>query len=317
MSPQRTEELSRHYEREAESTRHSLANSLNELNDRLTPGQLFDEVLTYAKSGSGTFARNFSNAVRDNPMPSLLIGAGCMMFLSEKMGITGKAADGGRAIRRVTEGSETMESPSMAETAREKVLRAKDSVKESITAVGDTIRDASQHTRETAEGMRDGVLEAVEQARQGAQSVRRRVTESAVETGEQAMIGGRQVREAARTLMHDQPMVTAGLGLALGAAIAALLPWTRWEDRLMGESSDSIKGKISDAAAEKFETVKQAAGDVVEKAKAVAEREGISSAGTAAAVVRKFAGEETGDGPAAADQMPLEGGAGEQPYRPR
>src|SRR5437660_11697191 len=78
---------SRHYAREAEVTRDRLAHSLDELNDRLTPGQVFDEMLTYAKGGGGTLFRAFTNATRENPVPSLLIGAGCMMFLSEKMGL--------------------------------------------------------------------------------------------------------------------------------------------------------------------------------------------------------------------------------------
>jgi len=78
---------SRHYAYEAEVTRDRLAHSLDELSDRLTPGQVFDEMLTYAKSGGGSFFRTFSNAARENPVPSLLIGAGCMMFLSEKMGL--------------------------------------------------------------------------------------------------------------------------------------------------------------------------------------------------------------------------------------
>ena len=99
MSPQSNEQLTRHYEREAEATRNSLASSLNDINERLTPGQLFDEVLTYAKGGGGTFARAFSNAVRENPLPSLLIGTGFMMFLSERTGIT-RRADAGYARAR-------------------------------------------------------------------------------------------------------------------------------------------------------------------------------------------------------------------------
>ena len=75
------------YEREAEATRRRLAENLDELSDRLTPGQVFDEMLTYSRAGGGTFLRAFNNAVKENPLPSLLIGAGCMMFLSEKMGL--------------------------------------------------------------------------------------------------------------------------------------------------------------------------------------------------------------------------------------
>jgi len=80
---------SRYYQHEAEATRNRLARGLDELNDRLTPGQVFDEVLTYAKGGGGTFLKALTNAARENPVPSLLIGTGCMLFLAEKMGFTG------------------------------------------------------------------------------------------------------------------------------------------------------------------------------------------------------------------------------------
>lgn len=84
------------YQREAEQARQRLANNLNELSDRLTRGQVFDEMLTYSRAGGGTFFRAFSNAMRENPLPSLMIGAGCMMFLSEKMGLMSGRANGGR-----------------------------------------------------------------------------------------------------------------------------------------------------------------------------------------------------------------------------
>jgi hypothetical protein len=79
---------SREYEREAEASRHRLAGNLRELSDRLTPGNIVDEVLSYARSGGGTFFNALTNAARDNPVPSLLIGAGLLMFLSEKTGLT-------------------------------------------------------------------------------------------------------------------------------------------------------------------------------------------------------------------------------------
>jgi hypothetical protein len=98
---------SRDYQREAEHTRRRLAEGLDELSDRLTPGQVFDEMLTYSRAGSGTFLRAFSNAMRENPLPSLLIGAGCMMFLSEKMGIArpapGNGGSSGQAMRSADE----------------------------------------------------------------------------------------------------------------------------------------------------------------------------------------------------------------------
>src|SRR5205807_636097 len=104
-----TELTAQEYEREAKATRNRLAHSLDELNDRLTPGQVFDEVLSYARGGSGTFLRALSNAARDNPIPALLIGASCMLFLSEKMGLNraisrGSGGDGSWMASHAAEG---------------------------------------------------------------------------------------------------------------------------------------------------------------------------------------------------------------------
>jgi Protein of unknown function (DUF3618) len=52
----------RAYEREAEATRHRLADTLNELHDRLTPGDILNEVLTYGRGGGGAFLRACTTA---------------------------------------------------------------------------------------------------------------------------------------------------------------------------------------------------------------------------------------------------------------
>lgn len=290
------EQLSRHYEREAEATRRSLANDLNELQDRLTPGQVFDEALTYAKAGSGTFARAFSNAVRENPFPALLIGTGCMLFMSEKMGIT-KSKSAERYTGSFAAAAETDHGPSIGERAKEKVHSAADTVKQGFAAVGDRLQDTSERVRETAQEMGEGVADAAERVKQKTRSVADRLTDTAVQTGEQARFAGRQVKDKANTLLHEQPMLMAGIGLALGAAIAALIPVTRTENRLMGETSERIKRRVRDTATQQLEAAKESAGEFVERAKTVAEREGVTTSGAAAEIVRKFsgdAGEEQG-----------------------
>lgn len=64
-------------EQDVERTRAGLARTLDELRDRLSPGQVLDQIAVWAKgSGGAEFARNLGNQVRDNPLPVLLIGAG-------------------------------------------------------------------------------------------------------------------------------------------------------------------------------------------------------------------------------------------------
>src|SRR5437016_3557709 len=64
-------------EREAERARAQVADTLDELRNRISPGQVVDEIVDYAREGGiGDFARNLGNEVRTNPLPVALIGAG-------------------------------------------------------------------------------------------------------------------------------------------------------------------------------------------------------------------------------------------------
>ena len=88
------ERSSRDYAREAEATRQRISRTMDEVSDRLTIGQVLDEVLGYAKGGGGTMASALTRAARDNPVPSLLVSAGAMLFLSERLGIPSRTATG-------------------------------------------------------------------------------------------------------------------------------------------------------------------------------------------------------------------------------
>ena len=64
-------------EREAEQTRSQLAATLEELRGRVSPGQLLDQTLDFARdSNAGEFVRNLGRDARDNPLPLALIGTG-------------------------------------------------------------------------------------------------------------------------------------------------------------------------------------------------------------------------------------------------
>jgi len=70
-------ESSAQLEKEAEVTRAQLAATLDELRSRITPGQLLDQTLDFARaSNAGEFVRNLGRDARDNPLPLALVGAG-------------------------------------------------------------------------------------------------------------------------------------------------------------------------------------------------------------------------------------------------
>jgi hypothetical protein len=64
-------------QREVRESRAEVKEGLEAIKDRLSPGQLFDQALDYLRSNSGTdFMRNLGIAIRDNPIPVVLVGIG-------------------------------------------------------------------------------------------------------------------------------------------------------------------------------------------------------------------------------------------------
>jgi ElaB/YqjD/DUF883 family membrane-anchored ribosome-binding protein len=116
--------------------------------------------------------------------------------------------------------------------------------------------------------------------------------EGVLDRGRKAFDESSRVVNSLRTrgsdFAQEQPLVVAAVGIAIGAAVATLLPRTQTEDSMMGEASDSIKSAISEAAGEQYSQVKEAAGNVAAEAKASAARHGLSAEG-AAQVVRTMA----------------------------
>jgi hypothetical protein len=282
-----------------------LADNLDELSDRLTPGQVIDEMLTYSKANGGTAFRAFSNVMRENPLPSLLIGAGCMMFLSEKMG---SSASSGRAassdpnwVSRIGEAQSSHSAMSAVRSAaasasnRSGVARASgsesaqasnvaDTVRQGATATGDKASAAADATRIMAHDWRDRASDAAARARQNAgdtigavrdysSSLGERVTDAADRKRRQAADRASRARAAARSFVSDQPLLCAALGIAVGAAIASLLPRTSQEDQLMGATSDAVKEATSQVASEQRDAAKETAARVVHKARDAAEED--------------------------------------------
>jgi Protein of unknown function (DUF3618) len=97
---------SRDLEREADENRAQLSSTLDELRDRLTPGQIVDELFAGSSANVSAFVRNLGTTFRDNPMPALLVGAGCMLMMTGMPKLSGGSSSFGFAGRSRTRGSD-------------------------------------------------------------------------------------------------------------------------------------------------------------------------------------------------------------------
>jgi hypothetical protein len=69
-------------EREVAEQRNRVEARIGEIKDRLSPGQLLDEALSYTKHGGAHFASNLSSQISANPLPAALVGVGLAWLIS-------------------------------------------------------------------------------------------------------------------------------------------------------------------------------------------------------------------------------------------
>jgi ElaB/YqjD/DUF883 family membrane-anchored ribosome-binding protein len=259
---------SRDYARDAEAARTRLSEKLSELHDGLTPGRLLDEVLSYGRNGGTFFLKALNNAARENPVPTMLVGAGCAMFLTEKTGLMHRAGD-------------TDDEPGSEGRARAKARSAKDNG-------GTLAKGLKEGTHDAAEALEDGaakvgdVAGAMKRRVEGAvEEVGDQIADASHRAKEQASRTAGQMKDRADAFMQEQPLLAAAIGIAIGAAVAAAFPSTDLEDDVMGETSDAVKETLSEVASEQLDAAKSAASAVAEEAQSAAQREGLTPAAVA------------------------------------
>jgi len=271
-------------ERETEQKRARLAETLEELRSRATPGHLVDELTDYVRSGSGAmFVRNFREQCTSNPIAVSLMGAGLGWLLLSSLRRGGSApaprVRSSSSTTRVSDSASRV-SDHLSGTAADMRDRTKEAGERLSAAAGAAMGGVSDYAEASTDAMRRSAHDARDKASGMMESAKGAVssaTESAAEFYDETMS---QARDMARSstasaarmgdnvvqtakdwtdTVREQPLVLAGLGLALGALIGATLPRSETEDEMLGRTSDQLKDKAAGIAKETAATAVSAA----------------------------------------------------------
>lgn len=79
-------------DRETQVQRDRIGARIDEIKQRLSPGQLMDELLSYTKDGGNRFVSNFGAQVSANPIPAALVGVGLVWLMSANANTQAKPA---------------------------------------------------------------------------------------------------------------------------------------------------------------------------------------------------------------------------------
>jgi ElaB/YqjD/DUF883 family membrane-anchored ribosome-binding protein len=188
---------------------------------------------------------------RGFPFPLLMIGVG--LALSSKT-VRAHAADAAApAIERAKE---------MAGEAAERAQSFGEDVTDAVSATGRRAADMASEAQARASGivgdLRDRAAQTTDQVKAGIDAASGTAKDTIERTRSTARDKATAAPETVRQVIRDNAALIGGLGVAIGAIIAASLPDTKAEGAVMGKASDDVKGAAAKAVQSEFETAKDA-----------------------------------------------------------
>lgn len=172
------------------------------------------------------------NVAKENPLPLFLIalGAGLLLFKKPNRGKANYRLKSANR-RRDSGNGETQWNSTLGKT-RDKLTETASSAYQSTTEYADS---AYQNLRDTAN-----------------------------KTYEKVSDLGEQAREQYDYYINENPLAVGAVALAAGVGVGMMLPTTRYEDDLMGETSRNLLEKAKDKTTETVQSLKSAAGQTAD-----------------------------------------------------
>ena len=229
------------------------------------------------QSGSASradFMSGLNDAIRENPVPAALVGMGLLWLFaggrnvrlggatSSMAGGMGRAAHGAGAAAYRGVRSAAGRVGDGARAAAQGAEAAASKVAETATDIAGTMRNAFPTDSQQSGESDDQIVPWDSYQDEGGWAARREGLGSQMSS----------VQDTLADLFARQPLMLGAVGVAIGAAVAASLPASSVENRLMGETSEALK----DRAEELWDEAKSRGSDVASVAIAEAESQGLT-----------------------------------------
>jgi hypothetical protein len=289
-----------------EELRSQVADTASHVRDAVAPATIKRQVKEYVRESSEDMLQSLQRRARENPLQAVAVGAGLAYPLWNLLRAVpapllligaGLALSRSSTVREATDEALARAREVAGEAAdmtRQKVNDWRDSAASVVDQATELASSSKDRVSAAVADTKDRLSGTVSDTKARVASVTRSASGAMTNGGDEALDRGGDVLNAAgermtslasqakATLSHtyeQNPLLIAGIGLAVGALIASSLPATSAENRLFGEASDKLRRRAADAAAEGLDTAKQAVDDVVE----AAAQEGLSAEGLSSA----------------------------------
>ena len=277
-------------ERELERDRAGLADTLDDLREKFSVDTMIRQAADQIREHSGEIGESVSRAVKTNPMALALTGVGLTwLIFSERNPAPVPAPDDWPAARgahrpfrtrrpvsvqRSRGLAQPSDLPSWARDVDDMHGDMDTDDDKGLGAVKSKLQDTAESIKDRAASWRERLAEGTEHLTEEGRVRVIEARERATEAREAALDRLADARDRSMDMFEDHPLIAGALAVAVGAAIGAALPHTRFEDehfgvesdelfreaeRILKEESAGLKSAVAETAREAGETARKAA----------------------------------------------------------
>jgi ElaB/YqjD/DUF883 family membrane-anchored ribosome-binding protein len=285
-------------ERDIDRIRSQMDDTIAQLEQRLSPNRLIDQVFDRMKGGPGAFAANLERTVRRHPIPAVMFAAGMGWLLFAERGdksgkrpelakrprmkagppptpprfVPMRQAPQGMAIRPELAGGPHPEPPRRRFGIIGRISHRHHS--NPHHSKGDN--DMTGYRSSSPDWQAGGNAESGGRVGSRLGSLTHAGREQMGQVGHLAREQVDRARTGFEHMLQEQPLVLGAVAVALGAVLGATLPTSRIENRYLGPSRDELQNRAGEFAREQWEKAKQVAVTAGSAARDEAEREGLT-----------------------------------------
>jgi ElaB/YqjD/DUF883 family membrane-anchored ribosome-binding protein len=258
---------------EIERTRADMSETVDAIQDRLSPDNLKEQAMDRVKEATVGRAQEAGSGIvgtiRQNPIPAALTGIGLGWLL---MSARSQGTEQARLRRRPYPPSDY---PPAYDVTYDYPPRYEETGS-SGASPGQTLGRARDSVGETASQAQERASQVAGQAQDKAGQVAGRAQDRVSRLGDQTRYQARRASSGFQRMLRENPLTVGALAVGLGAGVGLAIPETAKEHEVMGEARDNLVETVQEKAQDAQQKVQRVAEEAQSAAKGEAENQGLT-----------------------------------------
>src|SRR5436309_701126 len=222
-----------------EELRSQVADTATHVREAVSPATIKRQVKDYVRESSEDMLQSLQRRARDNPLQAVAIGAGVaypLWNLFRAIPAPLLLIGAGLALSRSTAVREASDQTiaQLRESVSEASETARTSIQEARGAAGSMLDRAADALSSTKNRVAEAVSSSSSQAAGAATETAEKASSVMGAAGEGVSGMATKTKDVLADTYEQNPLLIAGIGLAVGALIASSLPTTTAENRIFG-----------------------------------------------------------------------------------